>query len=238
MPEPHSEKAGRYLIDNPATVATLSPVLLLAHGAGAAMDSPFLSEMAALLAERGVIVARFEFGYMGQRRDGGTRRPPPRTDALCAEFAVMVADIRRRYRKASMFIGGKSMGGRIASMIADDMRKGHRITGCICLGYPFHPVGRPETLRTTHLGTMQTPTLIVQGERDPFGTRAEVQRYTLSNRLSLAWITDGDHDLKPRVSSGRTHAENLIAAAETIATWLQPKIDTAKPRAAQKKRER
>jgi uncharacterized protein len=117
-----------------------------------------------------------------------------------------------------LVIGGKSMGGRIASLIADDAG----VDALICLGYPFHPVGRPERLRVEHLEEIKTSTLIVQGERDPFGSRDEVAAYKLSSAIQLCWIVDGDHSLKPRKSSGRTERQNWDMALGSVETFLAP----------------
>jgi predicted alpha/beta-hydrolase family hydrolase len=114
-------------------------------------------------------------------------------------------------------IGGKSMGGRIASMIADDAA----VTGVVCLGYPFHPPGKPERLRTAHLETLKTSTLIVQGTRDPFGTREEVASYSLSAAIEVEWMEDGDHSLKPRKKSGRTLEDNLAEAVDAIVSFIR-----------------
>jgi hypothetical protein len=108
-----------------------------------------------------------------------------------------------------LFIGGKSMGGRVASLIADDVNAQGRVRGLVCLGYPFHPPGKPDVLRTAHLQCLACPALIVQGERDPFGTRDEVATYTLSNAITLEWLPDANHDFKPRAKSGVTHDENF-----------------------------
>jgi hypothetical protein len=107
------------------------------------------------------------------------------------------------------------MGGRIASLIADDLG----VDGLLCLGYPFHPPGRPERTRTAHLETLRTPTLICQGERDPFGSRDEVGGYRLSGSIRLVWIADGEHSFRPRKASGRTWEQNLDAAARAAATF-------------------
>jgi predicted alpha/beta-hydrolase family hydrolase len=118
---------------------------------------------------------------------------------------------------AEVVIGGKSMGGRIASMIADEAGA----AGVICLGYPFHPPGKPERLRTTHLESMKTSTLIIQGTRDRFGTEEEVAGYSLSPSIELAWMEDGDHSFKPRKKSGRTPEQNLDAAADAVVGFIQ-----------------
>jgi predicted alpha/beta-hydrolase family hydrolase len=140
--------------------------ILLAHGAGGAMDSPAMNALAAALAGSGMRVARFEFAYMAARRQG-TRKPPPKAETLIPEYRAAVAALGVR---GQFIIGGKSMGGRIASMIADETQA----DGLLCIGYPFHPVGKPEQLRTAHLKELRKPTLIAQGTRDPFGTRDEV----------------------------------------------------------------
>ncbi|MCK9909282.1 alpha/beta hydrolase, partial [Microbacteriaceae bacterium K1510] len=152
--------------------------LLLAHGAGAAMTSPFLETMTRLLNERGMQVSRFEFDYMAARRQGGKRRPPPRAEMLIGEYMRAVEQLRSaEATPQKLFIGGKSMGGRVASLVADNLHQAGSVSGLICLGYPFHPPGKPENLRTAHLERLSCPTLIVQGERDPFGGRAEVESY-------------------------------------------------------------
>lgn len=187
--------------------------LLLAHGAGAGSTTPFLSTMAQLLVARGVTVHRFDFAYMAARSQGGTRRPPPRADSLLNEYRAAVDAVPSGGR---LLIGGKSMGGRVASMIADELFAAGRIAGLVCLGYPFHPPKAPEKLRTEHLVSMVCPALIVQGERDPFGGRGEVEAYGLSARIAIQWVGDGDHDLGPRGGSGFTRKGNLATAADAI----------------------
>ena len=195
--------------------------LILAHGAGAAMTSPFLEAMAVLLAERGIHVIRFEFAYMVARRVGGTKRPPPKAETLMPEYAAVLAHLAAQNKtKRALYIGGKSMGGRVASMIADENFTAGRIAGAVCLGYPFHPPGQPQTWRTAHLTALPCPTLIVQGERDPFGTRAEVEALTLSPQIQFTWIGDGDHDFGPRGASGLTRKGNLAAAADAVAGFM------------------
>ena len=194
------------------------PTLLLAHGAGAAMDSDFMARMAALLAREGLRVARFEFGYMAQRRTGGSKRPPPKIELLQQEYRAAIEALAC---DGPLLIGGKSMGGRVASLIADDLFKAGRIAGLVCLGYPFHPTGKPERLRTEHLAALRTPALICQGTRDPFGTREEVAGYALSASITLDWLDDGNHDLKPRKSvSGQSYEDNLARAAAAVSDWV------------------
>jgi len=195
--------------------------LLLAHGAGAAMTSPFMNNIAALLAERSVAVSRFEFSYMAARRDTGKRRPPPRAETLLHEYETAIAAARKTApKRPRLFIGGKSMGGRVASMVADEAFAAGSIAGLVCLGYPFHPPGKPDQLRTAHLIGLTCPALIVQGERDPFGSRAEVESMQLSSAIAFSWAADGDHDLGPRGASGFTRKGNLAAAADAIAAFM------------------
>ena len=189
--------------------------VLLAHGAGAPMDSPAMTAIAKSLAEAGLHVARFEFDYMASRRTSSSRKPPPRAETLKPEYMAAIAALKAR---GPLIIGGKSMGGRVASMIADE----RHAAGLLCLGYPFHPVGKPTQLRTAHLAELKTPTLIVQGTRDPFGTREEVATYKLSKAIDILWLEDGDHDLRPRkVVSGFSMADHLKTMAATAAAWAE-----------------
>jgi predicted alpha/beta-hydrolase family hydrolase len=197
------------------------PLLLLAHGAGAGMSSPFMELVSKLLADREIGTARFEFGYMAQRRIDGKRRPPPKAEKLSPELGAAIAAVLQRWPRRRLVIGGKSMGGRIASYLADEAFEGRRCVGLVCLGYPFHPPGKPTELRTAHLERIACPTLIVQGERDPFGARAEVARMSLSKSIRFHWAGDGDHDLGPRGGSGFTRKGNLAAAADAVRDFVR-----------------
>ncbi len=194
--------------------------LLLAHGAGAPMDSPFMAHLAEGLGARGLHVARFEFPYMAARRRDGKKRLPDRALALMETWRAVIAELGvpggGPGGGPGLAIGGKSLGGRMASLIADEIG----VRALICLGYPFHPPGRPETLRTEHLETLETPCLILQGERDPFGTRDEVAGYTLSPAIRLAWCPDGDHSFKPRKASGRSQEDNWDLAVSVLFEFL------------------
>ena len=180
------------------------------------MDSQSMNATATALAGAGFRVARFEFSYMAARRSG-QRKPPPRAETLNPEYLAAVEELGVT---GPLIIGGKSMGGRIASMIADELFTESRIAGLLCLGYPFHPPAKPTELRTAHLAGLQTPTLICQGTRDEFGTRDEVAGYALSNRIEILWLEDGDHDLKPRKSiSGFSAADHLRTISEKVSDW-------------------
>lgn len=186
--------------------------MLLAHGAGAPMDTPFMTYFAEGIATLGVRVGRFEFPYMAQRRITGTRKPPNTAPILLDTWraAIAACDVSK------VVIGGKSMGGRMASMIADEMN----VRGLVCLGYPFYGAGNRDKPRISHLLTLNTPTLICQGERDALGDRAAVEAITLSPKIAVHWAPDGDHDLKPRKASGRTHDQNLHGALDAVAAFL------------------
>ena len=200
---------------------TAPVTILLAHGAGAAMDSPSMTAAAKALAAAGFQVARFEFHYMAARRYGH-RKPPPRAETVNPEYIKAIADLRAKGVTGKLIIGGKSMGGRVASMVADEMFAKGEIAGLVCLGYPFHPPAKPEQLRTKHLADLKTPTLIFQGTRDEFGTKDEVATYGLSAAIEVVWLEDGDHDLKPRKAiSGFSTADHLKTVAETIKAWAE-----------------
>jgi uncharacterized protein len=190
------------------------PLLALAHGAGAPMDSPFMNAVARGLGEAGLRVARFEFPYMRQKRETGKSKPPDREPALREAWLAVIAELGGG---ENLVIGGKSMGGRIASLVADEAG----VRGLVCMGYPFHPVGKPDRLRTAHLAALRTPALIVQGTRDSFGTPEEVSGYSLSPAIRTVWLPDGDHSWKPRASSGRTEAQNRADGIAAIADFVK-----------------
>lgn len=192
-----------------------SATLILAHGAGAPMDSIWMDGMAERLAARGVSVLRFEFPYMAQRRLDGGKRPPNQQAKLLECWREVFSEVRRHVA-GPLVIGGKSMGGRMASMLADELHA----DGLVCLGYPFYASGKPEKPRVAHLAELKTPTLVVQGERDALGNREAVEAYTLAPGIEVLWLVSGDHDLKPLKASGFTHEQHLDDAADKIAQWL------------------
>lgn len=205
-----------FLFDGPED----APVtLLLAHGSGAPMDSAAMTAATAALAAEGLRIARFEFSYMAARRIDGSRKPPPKAETLNPEFEAAVAALGAR---GPLVIGGKSMGGRVASMVADTLHADGKVAGLVCLGYPFHPPEKPAQLRTAHLMDLKTPALICQGTRDPFGTKDEVPGYGLPERIRFLWLEDGDHDLKPRKSlSGFSATDHLATMAKTVKAWTE-----------------
>jgi uncharacterized protein len=187
--------------------------LVLAHGAGAAMDSRFMNTVAEALGGAAVRVVRFEFPYMAARRTSGKRRAPDREPVLLESWRSVIG---RLGNPARLVIGGKSMGGRIASMVADEAQ----VAGLVCLGYPFHPPGNPTRTRTKHLENLRTPALIVQGTRDSFGRPDEVEKYKLSKKIRILWIEGGDHSLKPPARSGRTEAQNVADAIAEVQRFV------------------
>ena len=197
------------LIDGPADAPA---TLLFAHGAGAAMDSQFMAAIAGGLAAKGWRVVRFEFPYMARMRETGRRQGPDRLPLLQEAFREQVRVERASWPQRPLFIGGKSLGGRVASLLIDQLAASSGVQGCLCFGYPFHPPGKPLSLRTEHLAELQSPTLILQGERDPFGKRQEVESYVLSAQVQLQWIPSGDHSFKPTKSSGLSEADNWATA--------------------------
>ncbi len=192
--------------DAPLTVA-------LAHGAGALMDSPFMAAFAAGLAAAGYRAARFEFPYMAARRESGIKKPPDRAPVLLEAWRAVI----ERLGAPDLVIGGKSMGGRIASMVADEAG----VRGLVCLGYPFHGPGKPmNPERVQHLETLKTPALFCQGTRDTLGSAEDVGTYRLSKAIAVHWLEDGDHGFKPRKASGLSEAENWQSALKAIVQFL------------------
>lgn len=175
------------------------------------MDSPFLDTIATGLGKRGLRVGRFEFPYMQKRRESGGKRPPDPREKLIACWREAVATV-----SGPVVLAGKSLGGRIASYLADEV--GAR--ALVVLGYPYHPPGRPETLRIEHLEHLKTPALFLQGTRDVFGSPEEIASYPLAASIRREWIPDGDHAFVPRVSSGRTEQENLALAVDRVVDFL------------------
>ena len=200
-----------FLVEGPDDA---SHMIVLAHGAGAPMDSPFMNRVSAGLASCGIRVVRFEFAYMAKRRTEGKRGAPDREPALQARWKEV---IERFGGGPRVVVGGKSLGGRIASMVADEVNA----RGLVCLGYPFHPPGDPSRLRTAHLADLRVPALFVQGTRDPFGTREDVAGYTLSGAIRIAWLEAGDHSFKPPARSGRTEAQNLEEGMAAVAAFVE-----------------
>ncbi|OEF23924.1 alpha/beta family hydrolase [Vibrio rumoiensis] len=192
--------------------------ILLAHGAGAGMDHEFMADIAKQLASHDIRVIRFNFPYMIKRAEDGKKRPPDRAPKLLADFEEKIA----QYHQDSeyLFLAGKSMGGRMASHLAEH----ELVTGVMCLGFPFHPPGKPENYKGEHLSHLTKPTLILQGERDTFGTKQECADFVFSDSISIDFIPDGDHSFKPRVRSGHTELANRTLAVNKMVEFIQQHI--------------
>lgn len=200
-------------------IETDAPVarLLLAHGAGAGKQSDFMQDVAARLAEAGIEVVLFDFPYMQTITQTGKRRPPDKADKLQSHFKALKQYIDETRSPLPTFIGGKSMGGRMATLIADELE----INGVVVFGYPFHPPGKPEKNRTDHLGAITTPICIIQGERDAFGSQEDIKHYDLGVQVKCHIIEDGDHSLKPRKKSGFTHQHHIGLACKIAQAFIK-----------------
>ncbi|CAM4101464.1 alpha/beta fold hydrolase [Pseudoalteromonas byunsanensis] len=189
---------------------------IFAHGAGAGSDSPFMQTIAQHLSELGILVGLFDFEYMQQAKAQGKRRPPDRAPKLLACFANQ---LEQANKQLPLFIGGKSMGGRMASMLATQGK--YPIKGVIAMGYPFHPPGKPEKLRIDHFSDIPCPFLVLQGERDTFGNQIELAQMKLDKSPEFIFFEDGDHSLKPRKKSGYSEAEHLLEAAKQATEFMR-----------------
>lgn len=189
------------------------PLFIFAHGAGAGMEHDFMSAVANGLAEQGIRVVRFNFPYMVKRAEDGKKRPPDRAPKLLEAYEKVIA----HFTSQPVVIGGKSMGGRMSSLLAEN----ELVAGIACLGYPFHPPGKPEKYKGEHLATLDKPTLILQGERDTFGKKEEFEHFALSEQVRVAFIPDGDHSFKPRKRSGYTEEGNITLAVEHLTRFIK-----------------
>ena len=190
-------------------------VVILAHGAGAGAESEFMRQLSDRLAVSRILVYRFNFAYMQKAIDEEKRRPPTKIEGLQAEYISVFNQVSAN-TSLPVWIGGKSMGGRVASMIANDID----CAGVLCFGYPFHPPGKPEKLRVAHLEMLAKPMLVVQGERDTFGNRGEVEGYQLPSNIRVHTLSDGDHSLKPRKSSGIAYEDHMQSATDTTVKFI------------------
>lgn len=189
---------------------------IFAHGAGAGSDADFMQNMAGRLSELGIDVGLFDFEYMQIAKQTGKRRPPERAPKLLTYFEKVLTQANP---ELPLFIGGKSMGGRMASMLACESVA--PIKGVLAFGYPFHPPAKPEKLRTEHFADIPCPFLVLQGERDTFGTKEEIAAMQLTHSPTFTWLKDGDHSLKPRKKSGVTESENRQLAAHSAAQFIK-----------------
>jgi predicted alpha/beta-hydrolase family hydrolase len=202
-----------YLAPNP-----IGALLVLAHGAGAGQRHPFMVSMARALSERGVDVATFDFPYMQQQRKVPDRAPVLET---CYRDVVAAAMEHEPVRGRTLFIGGKSMGGRMATHLA--AQGVQPLAGLVALGYPLHPPGKPQQLRAAHLPAITVPVLIVQGERDTFGTPAELAPVieTMRAPVTLHVVAGGDHSLTVR---GKGKDAALANVAGVVTAWISARL--------------
>lgn len=195
------------------TQTTPKAVFIFAHGAGADSHSEFMQTMAKLISHPQIEVVLFDFPYMLKRQQTGKKSPPDRMPKLVEAYKQQ---IEKHGQGRKVFIGGKSMGGRVASMIADE----EQVDGLICMGYPFHPPGKPESLRTEHLQNLKTPALILQGSRDPFGKPDEVAGYDLSSKIQVSWLEDGNHSLETLKRSEVSTEQSWQKAASKVQNFI------------------
>ncbi len=195
-------------------------IMLLAHGAGAPMDSPFMEALAEELDGQDIACVRFEFPYMVKRREDGKKRPPDRQPVLIERFRAMVEQVRSEVNpECDVLVGGKSMGGRMASILASQSCEG--IDGVVCFGYPFHAPGKPEKWRVDHFPAVQCPLTVIQGTRDPFGKRQEVQeRGPIAGLSRLIWLEGGNHDFQPLKKQPETQKQLIKSAAQATRQFV------------------
>jgi len=190
-------------------------IFIMAHGAGAPMDSEWMNELTKELVKKEIQVIRFEFPYMDEIRKTGKKRPPNPQRVLLETWREVYAKVAAR--SGCIFIGGKSMGGRMASLIADELKP----KGFIGLGFPFHAPGKDPKDRIDHLKTMKTRSLILQGTRDSMGSKEDCLSYDLSKKIKFCWLEDGDHSWKPRKSSGLSLGQHIHSAANAIDKFMR-----------------
>jgi len=207
-----------------AAVESAGICLILAHGAGANQTSSFMVRFATALAERGIDAVTFNFIYS---EDG--RRIPDRNDKLELCYRKIIAafhagSLQENPSRQKLVIGGKSMGGRIASQVAATVADD--IAGLVLLGYPLHPPGRPEKLRSAHLPDIRAPMLFVQGSRDSFGTPDEL--WPIIKRLKatadLCVVEGGDHSFKVPKQAAKTQEQVYESVLDDIQRWLRANV--------------
>lgn len=204
--------------------------VVFAHGAGANMHHEFLEKMTELLNKQKLNVIRFNFPYMQRRAETGKRYPPDRMPILLSHYSEVIVELltessKQQTSSLPLFIGGKSMGSRVAvSLLADNgvlpAQQQEKIAGGFCFGYPFHPAKKPEKLRLEPLQNTSKPVLIVQGERDTLGSEQEIADYDVSPLCCYQFLADGDHSLKPRVKSGFRYDEHIASAALAVRNFI------------------
>jgi len=202
---------------------------VFAHGAGADMHHEFMNQVTQLLVDERINVIRFNFPYMVKRECDGKRYPPDRMPKLLLAYEEVLKHILEEKiteiiaPNLPLFIGGKSMGGRVAANLlqsAEFDKVSKNVLGLVCLGYPFHPQKQPDKLRLTPLVNGTKQTLIIQGDRDALGNKDEVLNYQLPRHCQCLFLEDGDHSFKPRVKSGFTHMQHIHSAVKKIVNFI------------------
>ncbi|WP_412535985.1 alpha/beta family hydrolase [Marinobacter sp. MIT932201] len=199
-------------------------VLILAHGAGAPADSTFMEDLSAALEREGIGTIRFEFPYMQKRRKDGKKRPPDREPVLLEYFSGVIDRVRAELGSTSLIlVGGKSMGGRMASILAS---RRDDIDGVICFGYPFHPPGKLDRWRTAHFRDLNCPILVLQGTRDPFGKPDELEDHQQElEAIDLRWLEGGNHDFQTLKSQPQTQSELIAQAARETRIFVDERLE-------------
>ncbi len=205
-------------VDNPIAQ------IIFAHGAGADMHHEFMMLVSGLLNKAHINVVRFNFPFMDKRIELGKRYPPDRMPKLIDCYKHVINNLPTsdtNEARLPLFIGGKSMGSRVAATIAADDDIAMLIQGVFCIGYPFHPSKKPDKLRLEPLQNTQKSVLILQGDRDTLGSQVEIAQYEMSSLCHCIFLPDGDHSLKPRVKSGYTHQQHIETAVSAIIKFIQ-----------------
>lgn len=189
-----------------------APLLVFAHGAGAGSSHPWMTSYAEALAARGMNVVTFDFDYVRKKK-----RAPDRAPVLEAAFRKAIVAARKKVPRGPLFLGGKSMGGRMASHLA---AQGDACDGLFFFGYPLHPPGEPEKRRDEHLARIAAPMLFVQGERDPFGTKAEMKPLVKKLGATLVIIPEGDHSFAVPKRTGLDDDAVRALACDAVAAFV------------------
>lgn len=199
-------------------------VLILAHGAGAPADSTFMEDLSVALEREGIGTIRFEFPYMQKRRQDGKKRPPDREPVLLEYFSGVIDRVRAELGSGSLIlVGGKSMGGRMASILAS---RRDDIDGVICFGYPFHPPGKLDRWRTAHFRDLNCRILVLQGTRDPFGKPDELEDHQQElEAIDLRWLEGGNHDFQTLKSQPQTQSELIAQAARETRIFVDERFE-------------
>ena len=226
-------RAGQLYDSQSSVIETVKePTLVFAHGAGASSQSDWMIRVVKLLSANGLRVITFDFPYMSKQQCDGRKRPPDRQPILLAAFVEVISRV-----PSPCWIGGKSMGGRMASIIAAMVEQqpqllaglsqhfaidlNQQIKGCGCFGYPFYSMGKADRPRIDHLQNISRPIVIYQGSRDAMGRCEQVSGYTLSPQIIINWLEEGDHDFKPTKTSGLAHEDHLQSAAKSFADYCR-----------------